>query len=76
VDRDVRASLMTMNWGQLVDHDIAITPLRMTPDEHFLDCCVRENWHAPDCCPIFTPRGDSFYGRNGRPNCIPFLRYA
>ncbi len=65
---------MLMVFGQVLDHDMEITPPRMTADGDFLDCCDRQNWHAGDCCPIFAPRSDTFYGKNGRSTCIPFLR--
>lgn len=75
-DFDVHSemSMMTMVWGQVVDHDIEITPPRKTPEGDFLDCCAEENRDASDCCPIMAPTGDPFYGRNGRPLCMPFLR--
>lgn len=73
-DRHAKLSLMTMVWGQLVDHDMEITPVRETPSGDFLDCCETRNLNSPDCCPIQAPSDDNFYGRQGRPSCLPFLR--
>lgn len=63
-----------MAWGQVIDHDIEITPVRETAPGEFLDCCQPQNLDNPDCCPITTPMNDKFYGHEGRPRCMPFLR--
>ena len=73
-DRHSTLSVMTMVWGQVIDHDMEITPLRETPSGDFLDCCEARNAASPDCCPIHAPESDNFYGRRGRPSCLPFLR--
>jgi len=75
-DVSPEVGLMVMVYGQVIDHDMGLTPPRTTPRGDFLDCCEAINWRAPDCCPIFAPSSDHFYGRNGRSNCIPFLRSA
>lgn len=67
-------SMVTMVWGQVIDHDIEITPPRKTSEGDFLDCCAPENLSASDCCSILAPENDPFYGRGGRPLCMPFLR--
>ena len=67
-------SLMFMSWGQIIDHDIELTPPRETPEGEFLDCCAPENRHSSDCCPLVAPNDDPFYGKEGRPMCMPFLR--
>ncbi len=67
-------SAMLWNFGQLVDHDIELTPPRQTEDGEFLDCCADENRESPDCCPIEAPKDDPFYGQKGRPTCMPFIR--
>ncbi len=46
---------------------------RETSDGKVLDCCEPEHRDHPNCCPILTPNDDSFYGKDGRPRCIPFL---
>lgn len=73
-DDEPKLSMYVMVVGQVVDHDIVLTPLRATPSGNFLDCCAPENADAPECCSIKTPPGDFFYGRDSRPTCIPFLR--
>jgi len=61
-----RLSQFLMVWGQLIDHDIELTPVRQSEEGEFLDCCAEENAGAPECCPIHAPRGDPFYGKEGR----------
>jgi hypothetical protein len=67
-------SMMVMVFGQTIDHDITLTPLRRTSDGGFLDCCFPENQQAPDCCPILVQANDPFYSDPGRTKCMPFLR--
>jgi hypothetical protein len=66
--------MMVMTFGQLLDHDMQLTPLRQTESGDFLDCCSPMNRDSEDCCPIHVPVGDHFYGQASRPMCIPFLR--
>jgi len=77
-DRHSTLSLMTMVWGQMIDHDIEKTPprpMRSSNDQsEFLDCCSEENMRDADCCPIVAPRSDPFYGKQNRPRCMPFIR--
>ncbi len=47
---------------------------RQTEDGEFLDCCAEENRDSPDCCPIDAPFDDPFFGKEGRPTCMPFIR--
>jgi len=61
-----RLTQFLMVFGQLVDHDIELTPVRQTEEGEFVDCCAPENVGAPDCCPIVAPEGDPFYGKEGR----------
>ena len=67
-------TIMVMTFGQLLDHDMQLTPLRQLENGSFLDCCERENLNHDDCCPISVPKGDFFYGRENRPNCMRFIR--
>jgi len=67
-------SIFTVIWGQVLDHDLLLTPLRQTAEGEFLDCCDPANHDANDCCSIKAPEGDFFYGREKVPKCIPFIR--
>jgi len=67
-------SVYTVIWGQVLDHDLLLTPLRKTPEGDFLDCCDPANHDAKDCCSIKAPDGDFFYGQDKIPKCIPFIR--
>ena len=71
---DTKNTMMVMHFGQLLDHDIQLTPLRQLENGSFLNCCERQNLNHPDCCPINVPRGDFFYGQQGRPSCMGFIR--
>jgi len=73
--REVTMNIML--WGQMIDHDLMLTPVRKTGSGSFLDCCAPANEAHEDCCPIHIPRGDFFYGRHRptfRPSCLPFIR--
>ena len=67
-------TVMLMTFGQVVDHDMQLTPLRDTESGQFMDCCAPANKDHVDCCPIEVPEGDLFFGIENRPNCLPFLR--
>ena len=67
-------TIMVMTFGQLLDHDMQLTPVRQSSNGSFLDCCERENLDNVDCCPISVPHGDFFFGRENRPSCIRFIR--
>lgn len=73
-DRKSDLTVYTVIWGQVLDHDLLLTPLRQTSEGEFLDCCDPANDDAEDCCSIKAPRGDFFYGRNNIPSCMPFIR--
>jgi len=61
-------SLMVMQFGQFLDHDLALTP--EVEIEH---CC--ENPLTRDCFPIYVPRTDSFYSTRDTPqSCLEFTR--
>ena len=61
-------SLMVMQFGQFLDHDMALTP---EVEEH--DCC--ENPRKQDCFPIYLPNEDPFYSTRRTPQrCQEFTR--
>ncbi len=51
-----RATLMVMQWGQFLDHDLTLTP--ETEEE---GCCTADGFRR-DCFPIHFPSGDPVFG--------------
>ena len=76
----VRYSLMMMQWGQFVDHDITHTPVNRGFADSILECkeCDAKATVHPECLPIPVPKGDPFFpevnATTGEPFCIPFTR--
>ena len=76
VTPDPKYTLMLMQWGQFVDHDLTHTPVARGHDNSVLECrdCNSQNVH-PACLPIRVPEDDSFFAFNRQdPKCIPFTR--
>jgi len=73
---DPKFTLMLMQWGQFLDHDITHTPNIRGHDNSILDCrSCKSNRVHPACDPISIPEGDSFFSYNRvDPKCIPFTR--
>ncbi|KFM70982.1 Peroxidasin-like protein, partial [Stegodyphus mimosarum] len=75
----VRYSMMVMQWGQFLDHDITFTPMNSANGKP-LDCsdCDSARSIHPECLPITIPTNDPFYPpiniTTGRPTCISFVR--
>ncbi|XP_071090525.1 salivary peroxidase/catechol oxidase-like [Haliotis cracherodii] len=68
-------SLMLMQWGQFINHDMVGTPNTTDSEGDILDCCkeptdVTTN-PASECFSIFIPNQDRYY-RQGR--CMSFVR--
>ena len=76
----VRYSLMMMQWGQFIDHDITHTPVNRGFADSILDCkaCDSGSRVHPECLPISIPQGDPFYPQinitSGRDFCLGFTR--
>ncbi|XP_063223065.1 uncharacterized protein LOC134531301 [Bacillus rossius redtenbacheri] len=77
----LRYSLMFMQLGQLLDHDLTHTPVnRAFVGEAILDCqpCDASRAVHPECFPIPIPEGDPYFPHvnisTGRPLCIPVTR--
>ncbi len=80
-DRDAPSqdfTLLLMQWGQFLDHDITHTPLVKGENDEDVLCC--DNGRAltgdlahPECAPIEIASSDSFYGRL-RQRCMEFVR--
>ena len=63
-----RLALLVMQFGQFLDHDLALTP-----EAEVRDCCGRPQ--QEDCFPILIPATDSFYSSRREPQqCQEFGR--
>lgn len=77
-----RYTLMVMQFGQFLDHDITFTPVNKGFQNSILDCrdCESQQRVHPECLPIPVPDNDPFYPSvnisSGRPFCIAFTRYV
>ena len=80
---DPRYNLMVMQWGQFIDHDLAMTPQYKGPQDSLIDCSACDSpRHHRGCFPILIPQADQFYpssggrqgGRQGGRRCMKFLR--
>ena len=70
---DLRYSLMLMQWGQFLDHDITSTPMSRDAGGGILNCSECQS-HSKDkeCLPIQIPSDDQYFKRQ---KCLPFVRY-
>ena len=75
-----RYTLMVMQFGQFLDHDITLTPVNKGFQNSILDCrdCESQQRVHPECLPIPVPNNDPYYPSvnisSGRPFCIAFTR--
>ncbi|CAG0905142.1 unnamed protein product [Darwinula stevensoni] len=73
-----RYSLVFMQFGQFLDHDVTMTPVHRGFQKSVLDCRSCDSSHQvhPECFPIPVPPGDPFFPPMdfGRPRCISFVR--
>ena len=69
---DPAFTLTMMQWGQFIDHDLALTPIHRGFAGSILDCmsCTSGAEH-PSCYPILIPGGDSHFPRH---SCMAFTR--
>ena len=76
---DKRFTLMLMQWGQFVDHDITHTPTVKGEDESGILCCSEEGQILPrgqrnrECFPVEIPANDRLYSRFNQ-RCMEFVR--
>lgn len=75
---DPRVTLMLMQWGQLVDHDVSLTTLSVSRSGFPPKCCrplmSPEDVH-PECMAIAVSWRDKFY-RKFDATCMEFSRSA
>lgn len=75
-----RYSLMLMQYGQFLDHDITLSPINKGFPDSILDCrgCDSAQTVHPECWPIPVPQNDPYFPAlnttSGRPHCIAFTR--
>ncbi|XP_014680314.1 PREDICTED: chorion peroxidase-like, partial [Priapulus caudatus] len=72
-DLHSKISLMVMQWGQFIDHDIGLTPFTTGAENEPLDCCMTGSGIHPACRPIRVPIDDQFYKQHNE-FCINFAR--
>lgn len=74
----IRYALVTMQWGQFLDHDLTFTPMNVGADGSILDCssCDSQKTVHPECMPIPIPTDDPFYPavKEGKKQCLHFAR--
>jgi len=76
----VRYTLMVMQWGQFIDHDLIFTPVNKGFSDSILDCrsCDSPQTIHPECFPIPIPQNDPFFPpiniTSGKPFCLPLTR--
>ncbi|EMP30549.1 Myeloperoxidase, partial [Chelonia mydas] len=74
VTEDQERSLIFMQWGQWVDHDLDLAPFTTTKIDHKEVHCETSCTFEPPCFPIKIPPHDP---RIKNPNtCMPFVRTA
>ena len=72
-------TMLVMQWGQFIDHDITSTPQSRGFNNSFIKCCskngqLKENALLhPDCKPISIPASDLFYSQFNA-TCMEFVR--
>uniref|UniRef100_T1IHP0 Peroxidase n=1 Tax=Strigamia maritima TaxID=126957 RepID=T1IHP0_STRMM len=74
-----RYTLMTMQFGQFVDHDLTHTPVHTGFQGAILDCsrCDSQSKIHPECLPIPIPKSDPYFPPNSaskKSKCLSFVR--
>ncbi|XP_072494220.1 myeloperoxidase-like [Notamacropus eugenii] len=73
VTQDQNRSLIFMQWGQWVDHDLDFSPgSDVNPNKNELPCDSNNCVFEPPCFPIKFPGNDSRIHTSGI--CMPFIR--
>ncbi|XP_063858691.1 LOW QUALITY PROTEIN: peroxidase-like [Scylla paramamosain] len=73
-------TMMVMQWGQFLDHDLTATAQSRGFNHSVPKCCndedgtpLPENFRHPDCLPIVIPSTDPFYSQWNH-TCMEFVR--
>jgi len=72
-------TMMVMQWGQFIDHDLTSTPTTRGFQQSIPKCCDESGRRQtsdllhPDCMPIDIPIDDRFYSRYNK-TCMEFVR--
>ena len=71
---DSRYSVVLMNFGQFIDHDLTHVPVMKAGDGRDLDCCsnIAGSEFSSFCSPISIPSNDPFF--RGQKSCMNFVR--
>nr|XP_053635622.1 peroxidase-like [Cherax quadricarinatus] len=69
---DHAVTIMTIAWGQAIDHDLTLTAETKDANKKDPDCC-KDNPKHPECLPIHIPDKDPFYSLFGQ-KCISVVR--
>uniref|UniRef100_A0A0A1XHX6 Chorion peroxidase n=1 Tax=Zeugodacus cucurbitae TaxID=28588 RepID=A0A0A1XHX6_ZEUCU len=73
-DGDAAVTLMTAQWGQLLDHDMTSTAQPRSINGSVPSCCGNTDFH-PSCFPIKVPLDDPWLAPL-KVRCLEFLRSA
>ena len=69
---DPKFTLTMMQWGQFIDHDLALTPIHRGYNNSIIDCKDCKSGHEhPSCYPILIPKDDPTLPRH---SCMAFTR--
>ena len=80
-DETVQFTMMVMQWGQFIDHDLTSTPQTRGFNHSLIRCCSEDGtmldnpdeFLHPDCMPIEIPTNDNFYSKFNA-TCMEFVR--
>ena len=80
-DETVQFTMMVMQWGQFIDHDMTSTPQTRGFNRSLIRCCSEDGkmlenpdeFLHPDCAPIEIPSNDKFYSQFNS-TCMEFVR--
>ena len=74
---DQKHTLIVMQWGQFIDHDLALAPQYRGPGNTLLECGhCNSAFYNQGCLPILIPRHDRFFPSRAHspPKCMKFVR--
>ncbi|RZF43124.1 hypothetical protein LSTR_LSTR001302 [Laodelphax striatellus] len=77
-DPSANYTLMVMQWGQFLDHDLTHTPISKGQSGSGISCCrdgrvIDEAFRHPDCFTIDLPLADHIFAPFGE-RCMEFVR--